>query len=146
MQKNLNTQKRITINISRNTQGQCLNNFEDKRPRLPCKLQGNDRITIVRIEFSPLVEIGVNKGHYYPKETTDKGPTQVDAETGTVFKTYQQTSIIRQQLNQLCTVHVAHDQTRTLYVKTLKNQILTSAWSAQHPNTGRNVQQLVLSE
>ena len=44
---------------------------------------------IVRIEFSPLAEIGVNKGHYYPEETTDKGPTQVDAETGTVLKTYQ---------------------------------------------------------
>ena len=28
---------------------------------------------IVRIEFSPLVEIGVNKGHYYPEETTDEG-------------------------------------------------------------------------
>ena len=38
---------------------------------------------IVRIEFSPLVEIGVNKGHYYPEETTDEGPTRVDAETGT---------------------------------------------------------------
>ena len=44
---------------------------------------------IVRIEFSPLVEIGVNKGHYYPEETTDEGPTQVDAETDTSFKTYQ---------------------------------------------------------
>ena len=41
---------------------------------------------IVRIEFSPLVEIGVNKGHYYPEETTDEGPTRVDAETGTFFK------------------------------------------------------------
>ena len=43
-------------------------------------------IIIVRIEFFPLVEIGVNKGHYYPEETTDEGPTQVDAETGTFFK------------------------------------------------------------
>ena len=40
-------------------------------------------INIVRIEFSPLVEIDVNKGHYYPEETTDEGPTPVDAETGT---------------------------------------------------------------
>ena len=47
------------------------------------------RYFIVWIEFSPLVEIGVNKGHYYPEETTDEGPTQVDAETGTVLKTYQ---------------------------------------------------------
>ena len=43
---------------------------------------------IVRIEFSPLVEIGVNKGHYYPEETTDEGPTRVNAETGTFLKTY----------------------------------------------------------
>ena len=28
-----------------------------------------------------MVEIGVNKGHYYQEETTDKGPTQVEAET-----------------------------------------------------------------
>ena len=41
---------------------------------------------MVRIEFSPLVKIGVNKGHYYPEETTDEGPTQVDAETSTFFK------------------------------------------------------------
>ena len=27
--------------------------------------------------------------HYFPEETTDKGPTQVDAETGTFLKTYQ---------------------------------------------------------
>ena len=42
-----------------------------------------------KIEFSPLVEIGVNKRHYYPEETTDEGPTRVDAETGTFLKTYQ---------------------------------------------------------
>ena len=41
---------------------------------------------MVRIEFSPLIEIGVNKGHYYPEETTDEEPTQVDAETSTFFK------------------------------------------------------------
>ena len=35
--------------------------------------------TIVRIEFSPLVWIGVNKRHYWPEETTDKGSTRVDA-------------------------------------------------------------------
>ena len=34
---------------------------------------------IVRIEFSPLEEIGVKKGHYWPEETTDKGPTQINA-------------------------------------------------------------------
>ena len=44
---------------------------------------------IVWIEFSPLVEISVNKGHYYPEETSDEGPTRVDAETGTFLKTYQ---------------------------------------------------------
>ena len=36
-----------------------------------------------------MVEIGVNKGHYYPEETTYEGPTRVDAETGTFLKTYQ---------------------------------------------------------
>ena len=46
----------------------------------------NNSAIIARIDFSPLVEIGVNKGHYYPEETTDEGPTQVDAETGTFFK------------------------------------------------------------
>ena len=34
---------------------------------------------IVRIEFSPLVWIGGNKGHYWPEETTDEGSTRVDA-------------------------------------------------------------------
>ena len=34
---------------------------------------------MVWIEFSPLVEIDVTKRHYYPEETTDKGPTRVDA-------------------------------------------------------------------
>ena len=37
-------------------------------------------IDIVRIEFSPLVQTSASKGHYWPKETTDKGPTRVDAE------------------------------------------------------------------
>ena len=41
---------------------------------------------MVRIEFSPLIEIDVTKIHYYPEETTDKGPTRVDAETGTFLK------------------------------------------------------------
>ena len=36
-------------------------------------------ISIVRIEFSPLVEIGVNKGHYWPEGTTDEGPTRINA-------------------------------------------------------------------
>ena len=34
---------------------------------------------IVRIEFSPVVEIGVSKGHYFPQETTNKGPTLTNA-------------------------------------------------------------------
>ena len=34
----------------------------------------------VRIEFSPLVQTSASKGHYWPKETTDKRPTRVDAE------------------------------------------------------------------
>ena len=34
---------------------------------------------IVRIEFSPVVEIGVSKGHYFPQETTDEGPTLTNA-------------------------------------------------------------------
>ena len=31
-------------------------------------------IIIVRIEFPPLVEIGVNRGHYFSQETTTEGP------------------------------------------------------------------------
>ena len=34
---------------------------------------------IIRIEFSPLVRIGVNRGHYWPEETIDEGPTRIDA-------------------------------------------------------------------
>ena len=30
---------------------------------------------IVRIEFPPVVEIGVSRGHYFPQETTNEGPT-----------------------------------------------------------------------
>ena len=42
-------------------------------PKKPCTI-------IVRIEFSPLVEIGVYKGHYWPEETADEGPTRIKAE------------------------------------------------------------------
>ena len=38
-----------------------------------------DCVLIVRIEFSPMVEINVSKGHYFPKETTKEGPTRVHA-------------------------------------------------------------------
>ena len=34
---------------------------------------------IVRIEFYPVVEIGVSKGHYSPQETTNAGPTLINA-------------------------------------------------------------------
>ena len=40
----------------------------------------------VRIEFSPLVQIGVNKGHYWPEETTDEGSTLVNAEARAFLK------------------------------------------------------------
>ena len=30
---------------------------------------------IVRIEFTPVVEIGVNREHYFPQETTNEGST-----------------------------------------------------------------------
>ena len=32
-------------------------------------------LIIGRIEFSPVVEIGVNRGYYFPQETTNEGPT-----------------------------------------------------------------------
>ena len=44
---------------------------------------------IVRIEFSPLVWIGVIKGHYWPEETTDEGPTRIYAGARTFLKTYK---------------------------------------------------------
>ena len=34
---------------------------------------------IVRIEFTPVVEIGVNRGHYFSQETTNEGPTLTNA-------------------------------------------------------------------
>ena len=34
---------------------------------------------IVRIEFPPVVEIGVNKRHYFPQETTNEGPNMTNA-------------------------------------------------------------------
>ena len=35
--------------------------------------------SIVRVEFSPLVRIGANRGHYWPEETTDEGPARINA-------------------------------------------------------------------
>ena len=55
-------------------------------PLFICVIRVNLSYNIERIEFSPLVEIGASKGHYYPEETTDKGSTRVDADTGTFFK------------------------------------------------------------
>ena len=43
-------------------------------------------IIIVRVEFSPLVKVDVNTGHYWPEETTDEGPTPIDAGTGVFLK------------------------------------------------------------
>ena len=37
--------------------------------------------SIVRIEFTPVVEISVNRGHYFPQETTKEGPTLINAWT-----------------------------------------------------------------
>ena len=34
---------------------------------------------IVRIEFPPVVEIDVNRGHYFPQETNNEGPTLKNA-------------------------------------------------------------------
>ena len=34
---------------------------------------------IVRLEFPPVVEIGVNRGHYFPQETTNEGPILTNA-------------------------------------------------------------------
>ena len=34
---------------------------------------------ILRIEFTPVVEIGVNRGHYFTQETTNEGPTLINA-------------------------------------------------------------------
>ena len=36
---------------------------------------------IVRIEFSPLVQIGASNRHYWPRETTDEGSTWINART-----------------------------------------------------------------
>ena len=49
---------------------------------------GSDKISqgIARIEFCPLVRIGVNRGHYWPEETTDKGPTRINAGARAFFK------------------------------------------------------------
>ena len=34
---------------------------------------------IVRIEFTPADEIVVNRGHNFPQETTNEGPTLINA-------------------------------------------------------------------
>ena len=39
----------------------------------------NCRSYFVRIEFPPVVEIGIKRGHYFPQKTTNEGPTLTNA-------------------------------------------------------------------
>ena len=64
-----------------------------------------DVTTIVRIEFSPLVRIGVNRGHYWPEETTDEGPSLSRRNVGSV-RTIRRTTILRRSIdNEAATSH-----------------------------------------
>ena len=42
-------------------------------------------LIIVRIEFPPVVEMSINRGHYLPQETTNEGPTLINAWLVTIF-------------------------------------------------------------
>ena len=55
---------------------------------------------IVRIEFPPLVRIGINMGHYWLRETTHKGPTRINA--GLVHSWNQ---VLKLAMNWLCFIH-----------------------------------------
>ena len=55
--------------------GDTMNNV----PFIVYDVSNNIIIYIVRIEFPPVVEIGDNRGHYFPQETTNEGPTLTNA-------------------------------------------------------------------